>query len=114
MRAEISLFPDLKKELEGLVKRLVDLCAILQKNYYHPNFHGSYSIKNVLPVMVPGLSYETMEIGNGSDAVAQFAYLATGKYSPEEEKKVRKDLLDYCKLDTLAMVRVWERLEGMV
>ncbi len=110
----ISLFPDLKEELQGIVNRLVDLCAILQRNYYHPDFHGSYSIKNVLPVMVPGLSYETMEIGNGSDAVAQFAYLAKGKYDTNEEKKIRQNLLDYCKLDTLAMVRVWERVRGMV
>ena len=110
----ITLFPDLTEEFEGLVSRLVDLCAILQRNYYHPGFHGSYSIKKVLPVMVPELSYENMEIGNGSDAVAQFAMLARGEYDNHEVKKVRQDLLDYCKLDTLAMVRVWERLEGMV
>lgn len=110
----ISLFPDLKEELEGIVNRLVDLCAILQRNYYHPDFHGSYSIKQVLPVLVPELSYEGLEIGNGSDAVAQFALLARGKYDNSEAKKVRQDLLDYCKLDTLAMVKVWERLEEMV
>lgn len=110
----ISLFSDLKQELEGLVSRLVDLCAILQRNYYHPDFHGSYSIKNVLPVMVKGLNYDNMAIGNGGDAVAQFAYLAKGKYSNNEAKKVRQDLLDYCKMDTLAMVKVWERLEELV
>jgi predicted RecB family nuclease len=106
----ISLFPDLIEELQGLVDRLVDLCAILQRNYYHPDFHGSYSIKTVLPVMVPALNYENMEISNGSDAVAQFAYLARGKYSKKETKVVRSSLLEYCKLDTLAMVKVWERL----
>ena len=90
--------------------RLVDLCAILQRNYYHPDFHGSYSIKTVLPVMAPELSYENMEISNGSDAVAQFAYMARGKYSKKETKAVRSSLLEYCKLDTLAMVKVWERL----
>jgi predicted RecB family nuclease len=110
----ISLFPDFKKELQGIVNRLVDLCAILQRNYYHPDFHGSYSIKNVLPVMVKGLNYDNMAIGNGSDAVAQFALLARGRYTNNEEKKVRQYLLDYCKLDTLAMVKVWEKLKGMV
>ena len=98
----------------SIVNRLVDLCAILQRYYYHPYFHGSYSIKQVLPVMVEDLRYDGMEIINGSDAVAQFALLARGKYDNHEAKKVRQDLLDYCKLDTLAMVRVWERLEGMV
>ena len=110
----ISLFPDIKKELQGLVDRLVDLCEIVRSYYYHPDFHGSYSIKDVLPVMVPTLNYENMEISNGSDAVAQFAYLARGKYSSVEEKVVRKNLLEYCKLDTLAMVKVYERLEGIV
>ena len=105
---------DLTKELQGLVGRLVDLCAILKRNYYHPDFHGSYSIKKVLPVMVPELSYDNMEIGNGSDAVAQFALLARGKYDKEEAKKVRQNLLDYCKLDTLAMVKLHERLGEMV
>ena len=109
----ILLFPDFKKELEGLVDRLVDLCAILQRNYYHPDFHGSYSIKNVLPIMVKDLNYDNMEISNGSDAVAQFAYLARGKYGKEEEKVVRQNLLEYCKLDTLAMVKVWEKLQEL-
>ena len=110
----ISLFPDLNEELQGLVSRLVDLCAILQRNYYHPDFHGSYSIKTVLPVMAPELSYENMEISNGSDAVAQFAYLARGKYSKKETKVVRSSLLEYCGLDTLAMVKVWEKLWEVV
>jgi hypothetical protein len=110
----ISLFPDLIEELDGLVSRLVDLCAILQRNYYHPDFHGSYSIKTVLPVMVPALNYENMEISNGSDAVAQFAYLARGKYSKKETKVVRSSLLEYCELDTLAMVKLHERLREIV
>jgi hypothetical protein len=110
----ISLFPDLTEELGGLVSRLVDLCAILKRIYYHPDFHGSYSIKTVLPVMAPELSYDNMEISNGSDAVAQFAYLARGKYSKKEVKAVRSSLLEYCELDTLAMVKVWERLKEMV
>jgi hypothetical protein len=51
-----------------------------------------------------------MEISNGGDAVAEFAYLAKGKYEEGEEEVVRNNLLEYCKLDTLAMVKVWERL----
>ena len=72
------------------------------------------SMSTVAPVMVPELNYENMEISNGSDAIAQFAYLARGKYDKEEVKVVRNDLLEYCKLDTLAMVKVWERLGEMV
>lgn len=103
-------FPDLKEELEGLVGRLVDLHEILRNNYYHPGFHGSYSIKKVLPVVVPDMGYDELEINNGLDASALFAYLAKGKYDREQASRVRQNLLDYCGVDTMAMVRV---VEGM-
>ena len=102
----IQEFPDLEKELGKLVNRMVDLCAILQRNYYHPEFHGSYSIKVVLPVLVPDMTYEDMEVGGGSAAIAVFAYLAQGKYSSRESREKREQLLEYCKMDTLAMVRL--------
>ena len=61
--------------------------------------------------MAPELSYDNMEIGNGSDAVAQFAMLTRGKYDEHKVKKVRQNLLEYCKLDTMAMMRIYEELE---
>jgi len=63
--------------------------------------------------MVPDLSYEGMEVGNGSDAIAVFARMAIGEYTNEECEKIKKDLLAYCKLDTLAMVKLHEALEKM-
>jgi len=109
----IGLFPDLADELGELVDRLIDLCKILSSYYYHPLFHGSYSIKKVLPVMVPGLSYEGMEVNNGSDAIAVFARMARGEHTVEECEQITKDLLAYCKLDTLAMVKLHEALEKL-
>ncbi len=108
-----ELFPDLAEQLKDLASRLVDLCQILKTYYYHPDFHGSYSIKTVLPVMVPEMNYENMEIGNGSEAIAQFAYMAQDKYDSAQERQIKRHLLEYCKLDTLAMVRVYERLKAM-
>ena len=105
------LYPDLMEEIQSIVSRLVDLCQILKQYYYHPDFHGSYSIKNVLPVMVPELSYTHLEINNGSDAVAQFAMMARGQYNRDEEKQVKRHLMEYCKLDTMAMVKVYEKLK---
>ena len=61
----IELFPDLADELKKLISRLVDLCKILSNCYYHPEFHGSFSIKKVLPVMVSELSYDGMDVNNG-------------------------------------------------
>jgi len=110
----VILFPDLESSLKQLIKRLVDLKKIISENYYHPDFHGSYSIKDVLPVMVPGLSYDDMEVNNGSDAMAVFAKMARGEYSEVKCDQIKKDLLAYCKLDTLAMVKLQEELHRKV
>jgi len=107
-------FPDLADELNGLLYRLVDLCDIIRRNYYHPGFHGSFSIKTVLPVVAPDMGYKGMEIDNGMDASALFAYMAIGKYDAEEVKKIRANLLSYCGLDTMAMVKVLEGLRRTV
>lgn len=107
-------FPDLKDELEGLVRRLVDLHAILRRNYYHPGFHGSYSIKKVLPVVVPDMGYEGMVVDNGLDASALFANMAKGRYNREQASRVRESLLEYCGVDTMAMVRLVEGMELIV
>jgi len=106
----IEQFPDLAEDLGKLVGRLVDLYKIIRNCYYHPGFHGSYSIKKVLPVLVPGLGYDGMAIGNGLDASAQFAYMSRGRYDREEIERVRGNLLDYCCLDTMAMLRLQEGL----
>jgi len=106
----IELFPDLRDELQSLIDRMVDLYDILRRGYYHPQFHGSYSLKDVLPVMVPSLTYEGMNISEGGDALAVFAYMAIGRYSEEEIVVKMRELLEYCRLDTLAMVRVHEEL----
>ena len=110
------MFPDLKKELGKLVDRLVDLCKIISKYYYDPGFHGSFSIKKVLPVMVddPELNYDDMPVGNGSDAIAVFAGMARGEYDREDYEQIKRDLLAYCRLDTLAMVKLHEKLTKVV
>ena len=103
-------YPDMAGALHRLIERMVDLEKIIRKNFYHPAFHGSTSIKKTLPALVPEMSYEGMAIGDGSTAMAEFAFMAWGKYGDEKTEQVRKDLLAYCKLDTLAMVRLHERL----
>jgi len=68
-----------------LTERLVDLLRIIQDGYYHPDFGGSFSIKVVLPVLVPELRYDGLAIGNGDTAVARFARAAMGKCSAYED-----------------------------
>jgi len=105
------LYPDLLEKLNALVGRMIDLGAIIGKNYYHPDFHGSTSIKVTLPVLVPEMSYDNLEIAEGDSAMAAFAYLALGKYTDAKEiESVKRNLLEYCKQDTLAMVKLHHRL----
>jgi len=105
-----KLYPDLEADLLDLVDRIVDLNAIIAKNFYHPEFHGSTSIKVTLPVLVPDLSYADLEIHDGDTAVATFAYLALGRFKAGQAELEKKKLLEYCERDTFAMVRVHKRL----
>lgn len=107
-------YPALSSRLEALLDRLVDLEAIIKKNYYHPNFHGSISIKTTLPVLVPEMSYDGLEIAEGDTASAEFAFCALGKYDKQEVEAVKRRLLLYCKQDTLAMVELHEHLAGLI
>jgi predicted RecB family nuclease len=104
-------FPDLSDELQSLIDRIVDLEQCI-KCINHPEFHGRTSIKVVLPVLVPGFSYEGLEIADGDAALVTFAMMAQGKMDTEEMERKRAALLEYCKMDTLAMVKLHEVLHG--
>ena len=108
------LYSDLSGKLNSLVGRMIDLWAIIGKNYYHPGFHGSTSIKVTLPALVPEMSYDNLEIADGDSAMAAFAYLALGKYEGRETEIVKRRLLEYCKQDTLAMVKLHQKLAEYV
>lgn len=105
-----ELFPDLKPKLDTIAGRLFDLLPVIRRGYYHPEFFGSFSIKTVLPVLVPDLSYDGLAINDGGAAIAQFARLAMGQIDGEDAVTIRRNLLEYCYLDTLAMVRLHEQL----
>jgi len=108
-----QLYPDLSDKLEPLTERLVDLMAIIRQNFYHPDFHGSASIKVTLPVIVADMSYDDLEIADGDSASAAFAYLALGRYNSKTEiEAVKRNLLEYCARDTMAMVKLHERLHA--
>ncbi len=81
-------------------------------HYYSKEMRGSYSIKCVLPALFPDdseLCYNSLDgIHNGDEAMNAFASLS-GR-DDEETAKIRSQLLAYCRLDTLAMVRIWEKL----
>ncbi len=102
--------PRYRDGLLALVPRIIDLLKVVQGNYYHPKFHGSFSIKKVLPALVPDMGYRGLAVKEGLEASAAYAHLVTGKVPEDKDAKTRDALLAYCKRDTEAMVRVYQAL----
>jgi len=110
-----QLHPDQAKFLNTINDKMFDLMTIFSKNnYVHPAFKGSSSIKKVLPVIVPDLSYKTLNISKGDQASERWEKMINKDTTPAEKKQIAEDLLDYCELDTLAMVRIYEFLIRLV
>ncbi len=103
-------FPVFRERLSLLAGRLFDLCDFIRRHYYHPDFKGLYSIKKILPVLVPGMSYDSLPISNGGDAIVKHYELAAGNLKGAERARTVKELLDYCSQDTIAMVKLHEKL----
>jgi len=96
--------------LAALLPRCEDLLVRIRKEYYHPGFHGSFSIKNVLPVIVPSMSYEDLSIQEGSMAGLEYLRMIDPATRSDEKERIRRNLLEYCGQDTLAMVKIREKL----
>lgn len=123
------IFNEYKKELENIQNHMVDLIDIVKTkeelyvnlgfsevesrevNYYNNNLRGSYSIKKVLPLF-SDLSYSDLNVQNGTEAI--YTYIKFNYLSKEEIEELRKDLLEYCRQDTWAMVVILNRLRQMV
>ena len=99
-------FPELRERFEGCIKRIFDLEKIFSEAYCHPDFRGKTSIKVVLPVLVPEMSYAGLAVADGDTAIAMFLKLARGQCSDSEAADIRRALLEYCGQDTLAMVKL--------
>jgi predicted RecB family nuclease len=103
--------PEFAGRIERIQRRLWDLLPVVRNHVYHPKFGGSYSIKNVLPALVPGMTYEGMEVADGTDAGLAWGSLIRGGLDQAERDRIRKALLEYCGQDTLAMVKLVGRLK---
>jgi CRISPR/Cas system-associated exonuclease Cas4 (RecB family) len=100
--------------LQGIADRMQDLIAPFRSfSYYHPDQHGSCSLKSVLPCFSEGRSYNDMEISEGGMASIRYYTTHFKECSKEEREKARKDLLEYCKLDTEGMVDILNAFEEM-
>jgi Asp-tRNA(Asn)/Glu-tRNA(Gln) amidotransferase B subunit len=108
---EIALdFPEYAARIDSLFQRVADLMVpFRRKHFYTPDMNGSYSLKAVLPALIPDLSYASLEIQEGVTASMTYESLYYDE-DPGSLQVKRENLLEYCKMDTLSMVRIQEML----
>lgn len=108
-------FPESGGALSALLGRFEDLMApFLERAYVHPACHGRFSLKKILPALIPEMTYEGLAVTNGGDAQLAYYNILSGKLAPDEVEQVRKDLKIYCSQDTLAMVKILEHLSQII
>ena len=110
LRGLAESFPEYASALQSIIERLWDQLTTLRKHYEHPDFCGSKSLKSVLPVLVPSLSYKTLDIQEGGDAPAVWNLMLSANNETERQEWDQR-LRAYCKLDTLAMVEIHKVLQ---
>lgn len=109
----INLYPQYQPQIQSIIERLKDLMTPFQQRWvYTPQMRGSYSIKAVLPALVPELSYNDLEIKEGGTASNTFTQMVLGEFTGDIQK-TRAGLLEYCKMDTFAMVKILEKLKSI-
>lgn len=101
-----EVLPEWRVALRALVKRLWDLHPIVRDHYYHPDFDGSYSLKEVLPALVPSLGYSDLGIQEGGHAAREYYRMVFVESDWIERARIQEALLAYCKRDTLALVEL--------
>ena len=103
----ITRYPDLAEDLHKLKERLVDLLPIMRRTYYHPDMFGSWSLKNVLPTIAPHLDYGSLgDVQDGNATGTAYLQIINPETDPPERQRLIRELLAYCKLDTLALVEL--------
>ena len=106
------MYPEKQKFLQGLIDRTMDLEDPFKEGYVDIQFQGSTSIKKVLPALVPELDYSAMKVASGTDAMEAWHRLVGLPDGPAKDE-LKASMLEYCKLDTLAMVRIFNFLEEL-
>jgi hypothetical protein len=105
------MYPEYAEQIKAINERVVDLMIPFKSKWYDdPRCEGSASIKKVLPVVCPELSYKDLGIQNGATASIRWYDAVVGNVPEDQAKKIYQDLLKYCCLDTLAMVKIYEYL----
>jgi predicted RecB family nuclease len=102
--------PQRSGQLLATLDRFKDLQALIKRHFYNASFHGSFSLKSVLPALVSTMSYDDLLIQEGTHASLQYLQMLNPNTPAEEKKKIEEALLAYCSHDTLAMVEIRKAL----
>src|SRR5207247_1758180 len=107
-----EVLPVLAVSLRSIEARLAELLPVVRSHVYHPDFGGSFGLKSVLPALVPELRYDGLAIADGETASLELERLLFNDHGmvPEAREQLRTDLLLYCHLDTLGLVKLFEFL----
>jgi hypothetical protein len=107
-----EIYPEYEDLFIMVNSRVKDLGDIFSRQMYvDPKFKGSWSIKKVLPVLCPDLTYHGMEVSNGTEAMVAWEEIVYGNMTKEKKEAMKENLLRYCELDTYAMIRIWEAMK---
>lgn len=95
--------------------KVEDLLPVVRNHVYHPEFHGSFSLKSVVPALLPDMAYDALEVSDGQAASALLEQLLCrpGTLTTEERASLRQDLLAYCNHDTAVMVELFRSLSEL-
>ncbi len=109
-----EMLPEYKDAMEAINSRVIDLMLPFKNKWYDdPRFEGSASIKQVLPVLCPELSYKDLGIQEGGSAQRLWMEAVLDDKRADQKDQILADLIEYCKLDTLAMVEIYRKLLGL-
>ena len=99
-------FPAFARQLTAVIARLWDLYEVIKAHYYHPDFAGSYSIKAVLPAVVPALGYQDLHVRDGGSAARAYYHMVFEESDWVEQERIAESLSRYCARDTWAMLQI--------
>ena len=113
-REMAKMYPAYRKKLEDINERTFDLEDVFKEAYTDARFCGSTSIKKVLPVLCPHLSYKDLAVQDGTQAMDQWFKMVEKTPGEEDHATIKNSLLEYCALDTFAMVEIYRVVKNLV
>lgn len=110
-----KMLPEYADFFQDVISRTYDLMDIVEHQHYiHPGFMGRSSIKKVLPTLIPELQYKHLKVKSGTDAIEAYRQITEGELQGDAAMTKKREMLEYCKLDTYAMYALWKFFNGLV